>query len=328
MAAKTAINIVFGCMTFGEEGKEQARIHDLKTCQQVLDVFKQYGHNELDTARFYGGGTCEEYLGKMEVQTKQGFKLATKVFPVPEYDHTPEGIRRAMTDSLAALKVKKVDIYYLHAPDRKVPFVDTCRTINELHKEGLFTEFGISNYMAWEVAEIVYICRANNWIQPTIYQGLYNGIRRSVEPELFPCLRKFGIKFYAFNPLAGGFFTGRYSNKETVVEEGGRFDPNRRQGKMYRQRYWNDTFFDTIEQLKPIAQAHNVTIVEIALRWMVHHSQLKREHGDAIIIGASSAQQLQQNLEAFEKGPLPEEVVQAVDGAWERVKAVQPKYFH
>jgi aflatoxin B1 aldehyde reductase len=48
--SKTAIEIVFGCMTFGEEGKEQSRIHDLQTCQQVLDVFKQHGHTELDTA--------------------------------------------------------------------------------------------------------------------------------------------------------------------------------------------------------------------------------------------------------------------------------------
>lgn len=93
--SKSALEVVFGCLTFGEEGIEQARIHgtikykyfffllifftDIKTCQKVLDVFKSHGHNELDTARFYCGGTCEQYLGKMEVQSKQGFKLATKV---------------------------------------------------------------------------------------------------------------------------------------------------------------------------------------------------------------------------------------------------------
>jgi aflatoxin B1 aldehyde reductase len=58
------------------------------------------------------------------------------VYPVAGYEHNAEGIRKALTDSLAALQVKKVDIYYLHAPDRKVPFVDTCRAMNELHKEG------------------------------------------------------------------------------------------------------------------------------------------------------------------------------------------------
>ena len=68
---------------------------------------------------------------------------------------------------------------------------------------GVFSEFGLSNYMSWEVAEIVYICKSNGWIVPTLYQGLYNAVARAVEPELFPCLRKFGIRFYAFNPLAG-----------------------------------------------------------------------------------------------------------------------------
>ena len=53
---------------------------------------------------------------------------------------------------------------------------------------------------SWEVAEIVLICRNNGWIQPTAYQGIYNAIHRRVEPELFKCLRKYGISFYEFNP--------------------------------------------------------------------------------------------------------------------------------
>lgn len=58
-----------------------------------------------------------------------------------------------------------------------------------------------SNYIRrWEVAEIVGICKANGYIQPTAYQGIYNAIHRSVEVELLPCLRKFGISFYEFNP--------------------------------------------------------------------------------------------------------------------------------
>jgi len=328
--SKTALEIVFGTMTFGEEGKEQARVHYLPTCQKILDIFAAHGHNELDTARVYSGGTTEQYLGELEVQTKQGYKLATKLLPRKElgYDHTAEGLRKAVKESLSALNFNKVDILYLHAPDRQVPYLDTCRVMNELHKEGVYDEFGLSNYMSWEVAEIVYICRANNWIVPTVYQGLYNAISRSIEPELIPCLRKLGLRFYAFNPLAGGFFTGRYANKEAEVDKGGRFDPDRNQGKMYRQRYWNDTFFDAIESLKPVAQTHNLTLTEIALRWIVHHSQLKKEHGDTVIIGASSVAHIEQNLNDFEKGPLPAAVLKAVDDAWDIVKPVQPKYFH
>jgi aryl-alcohol dehydrogenase-like predicted oxidoreductase len=53
---------------------------------------------------------------------------------------------------------------------------------------------------SWEVAEICLIARQNGWIQPTAYQGIYNPLHRSVEPELFPCLRRFGVAFYAYNP--------------------------------------------------------------------------------------------------------------------------------
>ena len=93
-------------------------------------------------------------------------------------------------------------MWYLHGPDRSVPYEDTLRTVNELYKEGKFKRFGVSNYTAWEVAEIVGICRANGYVQPSVYQGIYNAIQRKVEPELLPCLRKFGIAFFAFNPRA------------------------------------------------------------------------------------------------------------------------------
>lgn len=98
--------------------------------------------------------------------------------------------------------------------------------------QGKFKEFGLSNYASWEVAEIVCICRHNDWIVPSVYQvlwhktslwrltlvfplsdsfyfclillkGMYNATTRQVETELLPCLRCYGMKFYAYNPLAG-----------------------------------------------------------------------------------------------------------------------------
>jgi aflatoxin B1 aldehyde reductase len=67
---------------------------------------------------------------------------------------------------------------------------------------------------------------------------------------------------------------------------------------------------------------------EVALRWLEHHSELKREYDDAIIIGASSIEHLETNLADLEKGPLPEDVVEAVNAAWLRAKVVAPKYWH
>jgi aflatoxin B1 aldehyde reductase len=153
-----------------------------------------------------------------------------------------------------------------------------------------------------------------------------------VEPELLPCLRRYNIAFYAFNPVAGGILTDRYtrdsgSGSAGAIEPGSRFDPARVQGTSYRGRYWNDAYFDALDIVRPAAKKAGLTTAEAALRWITHHSALKKEFGDAIIIGASSAAQLEENLVNFEKDPLPEEVVKAFDEGWEIVKAVCKPYF-
>ncbi|KAK7031734.1 Aldo/keto reductase [Favolaschia claudopus] len=318
---KSAQNIVMGAMTFGMKGADGARVHDLKDIEAILDVFVKHGHREV--ARVYSWGTSEEYLGKINWQEK-GILMETKLYPAPGQTitgtHSPEDLRKFLMMSLKALNTDKLEMWYLHGPDRTVPYEVTLKAVDELYREGHFKRFGISNYMAWEVAEIVGICKQHGYIQPCAYQGIYNAIHRNVEPELFPALRKFGIAFYEFNPLAGGFFTDRYKTMEETVEKGSRFDPDVRQGKNYRERYWKPAYFEALAEIRTVATAHGLTMPEVALRWISHHSLLRREHGDAVLIGASSLEHIEQNLVDLEKGPLPDEVVAALDDAWEKVK--------
>ncbi|THH17993.1 hypothetical protein EW146_g2930 [Bondarzewia mesenterica] len=335
---KSVLNIVMGAMTFGAPGKDGARVHDLKDVEAILDVFQKHGHTEIDTARVYCGGTSEEYLRKIDWKGR-GLKMETKLYPNVKpgvaldpsrepISHTPESLRLHLERSLKALNTDKLDMWYLHAPDRTTSYEVTMKAVNDLYKEGLFERFGISNYASWEVAEIVGICRANDYIQPTAYQGIYNAIHRGVEPELFPCLRKFGISFYEFNPLGGGFFTGRYTSIDDQVESGARFDPSKQQGKNYRNRYWNEPYFKALQPIHAVAEKHGLTMAEIALRWISNHSLMKREYGDSVLIGASSLQHIEQNLVDLEKGPLPEEVVKVLDEAWLSVKLYATNYWH
>ncbi len=247
---------------------------------------------------------------------------------IDQYRHTPEDVRRGLMDSLKALKCTKVDMFYLHGPDRKTAFEDTLREVNALYKEGYFNRFGISNYMSWEVAKICEICDKHGWIKPTVYQGIYSALHRSIEAELFPCLRHYGISLYAFQPLAGGFLTGRYQRDTKDFEPGSRFDPKISHSALHRGRYWNETYFDALDVIEAAAGKHGLTVAEVALRWIEHHSQLKSELNDAIIVGASSTKHLEGNLADLEKDPLPEDVVEALDVAWMKVKAVAPKYWH
>ena len=73
---------------------------------------------------------------------------------------------------------------------------------------------------------------------------------------------------------------------------------------MCRERYWNAPYFNALAKIEAVAQKHGLTLAEIALRWVSHHSLLKREHGDAVLIGASSVKHIEENLVDLEKGPL------------------------
>jgi aflatoxin B1 aldehyde reductase len=358
---KSAVKVVFGAMTFGREGTEQARVHTLEDCSAILDIFQAHGHNEIDTARFYGEGTSESFLGNLDWQ-KRGIVMDTKYYPTagrqmpksnaPEegWRHTPEHLKQNLMDSLKALKTNNVDMWYLHGPDRTTPYEVTMKAVNDLHKEGYFRRFALSNYSAWgklqqlsrqrrhplltfptEVAQICEICKQNGYVMPSVYQGVYNALHRAVEPELFSCLRHYKMSFYNYNPLAGGYLTSRYTRdtQDKFIETGSRFDPSRWQGKMYRMRYWNDAYFDALDILRPVAKKHGLTEAERALRWMTHHSLLKRGYGDGIIIGASSAKHMEENMKLLDDpNPLPDEVVQALDEGWEKVKGISGKYWH
>jgi len=221
------------------------RVFTLDDTKALLDVFQEHGHREIDTARVYGEGSSEEYLGNVEWQ-KRGLIMDTKLYPTylrpamakEHYSHSPDDLRAGLKASLSALKTDKLEMWYLHGPDRKTPFEDTLRTVNELYQEGKFKRFGISNFQAWEVAKICEICLKNGWVMPSVYQGLYNVWHRAVESELLPCLRNYNIALYCFNPLAGGFLTDRYKRNQEEFEKGSRFDPKRSQGQLHQGRYW------------------------------------------------------------------------------------------
>ncbi|KAJ7905443.1 Aldo/keto reductase [Mycena olivaceomarginata] len=315
------VPLLFGTMTIGEEGKGAVRNSDLAECREIISVFNSYGHKELDTARMYGEGTTEKVLSKLDLGDSS---IDTKVYPYKPGDHAPAALRATFFASLEALNRKKVRVLYLHAPDRSVPFEETLEEMNKLHDEGFYEIFGLSNFASWEVAEIVSICKAKGWVQPRIYQAMYNAITRAIEPELIPCCRKFGIRVVVYNPLAGGLFSGKITSIVDAPTTG-RFITTTASGKLYRDRYLRNGNFDALNHLKDVAAQHNVRLTEIALRWCQHHSVLGEQ--DGVILGATSVSQLKQNCEDSAKGPLPDAIVAALDEAWEISRGTASTYW-
>ncbi|OJI96819.1 hypothetical protein ASPVEDRAFT_36205 [Aspergillus versicolor CBS 583.65] len=317
---------ILGLMTYGTDESAGARITSLDEFNKHLDYIQQQGFNEVDTARLYIGGAQEAFTAQAKWK-ERGLKLATKVYPTAPGLHKPDALRERFETSLKELGTDQVDIFYLHAPDRSVPFDETLEAVNELHKEGKFVQLGLSNFTAFELAEVVTLCNERGWVRPTIFQAMYNAITRSIETELIPACKRYGIEIVIYNPLAGGIFSGKYKTKDIPAE--GRYSDKSKSGEMYRKRYFRDATFDALAVIEPVVQKHGLTLPETALRWVHHHSKLNIDDGrDGIIIGVSSFAQLESNLRDVQKGPLPEEVVEALDNAWLVAKPTAPDYWH
>jgi len=308
---------ILGTMTFSDQVDQ--------TCaHQMLQAVTHEGVEEVDTAYVYNKGETEVLLGKLsESGALHGLQIAGKANPWEHGGLTPESVRLQLDTSLKRLNAKSIDLFYLHAPDLNTPIVDTLQAVAELHGEGKFSRFGLSNYAAWQVAEIAELCKREGWPAPSVYQGMYNALTRDVERELFACLENYSMAFYVYNPLAGGMLSGKHQDI-SVIPDQGRF----RKFKGYQERYWKPEYFEVINTLSTICKSFDVPTAEAALRWIVHHSALTSNwanHG--LIVGASSMAHLEQNLKSLQAGNLPADIVAAVDQAWEVVRPACIKYF-
>lgn len=158
-------------MTFGPDEDKGARITDLEEYKKHLDYFQGQGYDEIDTARVYVGGKQEAWTRNAGWR-QRGLKIATKWYPNAEEGHQPEVIEAKIALSLKELDTDSVDIFYLHAADRNRTFAPTLQAVDKLHKAGKFKTFALSNFTAAEVAEVQMTCKYNNWVRPTLYQGV------------------------------------------------------------------------------------------------------------------------------------------------------------
>ncbi len=310
------MKLILGTMTFADQTNEA-------TALEMMSLFSEKQHIELDTAHQYNDGKTEILVGKLlRENTQFEFQLATKAHPWNDEGLKPGQVEKQFTESLTRLQCDGVDLLYLHSPDLDTPIVDTLEKVWECYQQGKFKRFGLSNFAAWQVAEVVEICRSRGWMVPTVYQGMYNALTRDVERELFPCLRNYGISFYVYNPLAGGLLTGKYKS-HSKAPQSGRFLEN----DAYLSRYWKADYFSVLSAFTEACAEQSISPGDAALRWLVHHSMLDTHYGDGVILGASKFDHLKQNLAAMSMKPLPMNIVDLLDRGWGKVKADCFKYF-
>lgn len=170
-------------------------------------------------------------------------------------------------------------------------------------------QWGLSNLHVDEVNEIVDICTRNGWEKPSVYQGGYNPIMRSMEKNLLPSLRKHGMTFYAYSPVAGGYFTKPVEQLRAPPA-----DSRMEKMKIFHSMYVNDVSLQLREKLDKVCEAEGVSVMDATFRWMMHHSALGEE--DGIVLGGGSTAQFEENLKACEQGPLSKALIDAFEDLW------------
>lgn len=319
---KPPLRVVLGTASVGSHLSPLAKITTVEELQKFVATFRSRGYLDIDTARAYPvgrGGTCEKLLGEKPLRLSKWANISTKVSSFMPGSHRAKNIALSIDRSLEALDTDSVDIMYLHAPDRATSFKETCEAMHNAFLDGKFERFGLSNYTVEEVEEIVKVCEDNGYVKPSVYQGQYNPICRGAEHRLFSVLRDNNIAFYAYSPSACGFFSSKVS-RASAKDKNSRWNIASPLGAKYSGDYFHDPLFAAAEIVRQRAARYGITGHAAALRWTTWHSELGAEYGDSVIIGASKLAQLTENLDILEQGPLPEPLVETINGVWEDVK--------
>ena len=292
-----------GTMMFGGQTSEADSL-------AIMDYAFENGINFWDTANVYNQGESERIVGKALKGRRNHVLLATKVFGKMGDHPFDRGLSRrnimaAVDASLKRLDTDYIDLYYMHAPDYETRIEESLETMDTLVKTGKIRYVGVSNFAAWQVADMLAVCDKRGYVAPIISQNVYNPITRGIETELIPFLKAHQLGMAVYNPIAGGLLAGKH--KPGKPADNTRFANS----EMYYNRYWSEENFVAVEKLMAIAAEYNITILELAMKWCVNRAGVT-----TVITGMSKLEQLKQNIASIEGEPLNDELLKACDKVW------------
>ena len=306
-----------GTITFG------GQVHRDEAAK-IVEVARESDITMFDTANSYGEGMSEEILGEIVRPFRDEVLIATKVgsrriAKPDERRLSAEAIRVNVEDSLRRLGTDVIDLYYLHVPDRDVPVEETLEAMDELVRAGKVRHIGQSNYAAWEITQMRAVSERRGFSPIRVSQVMFNMLARRPEGSYADCTSALGIGNVVYNPLAGGLLTGKYASRfgTSGSVEGTRFERD-----LYKERYWNKVQHQAVTGLMSIAQRAGVSLVELALRWVKDQPLVS-----TVLLGASSASQLAENMRAMREPPLPEDVLDEIDQVWHPLAGAAPRYW-
>ena len=291
--------LCLGTMTFGLQCDEP-------TSRAILDRAAAGGITFLDTSDVYplGGsldtvGRTEEIVGRWLEGRRHDFIVATKCFGAMSDRPWDRGLSRkhildAIDGSLRRLRTDYVDLYQCHHPDPDTPIDETLRAMDEVVRAGKARYVGCSNYPAYQTARALGRSELLGVARFDCIQPRYNLLFRQIERELLPLCREEGLGVIPYNPLAGGFLSGKH-RRDSGPTAGTRFTLGNA-ARRYQERYWREREFETVETLRPLAAAAGMSMVQLAVAWTLGNPVITSP-----IVGASRPDQLDDVIAAVGK---------------------------
>jgi len=307
--------LCLGTMTFGLQC-------DRQTSFAILDAAVEGGIGFLDTADVYplGGtletvGRTEEILGEwMALRgNRDDLVLASKCMgpmgPRPnDWGLSRLHVQRAVEASLRRLRTDVIDLYQTHFFDSRTPIDETLRALEDLQRAGKIRYAGCSNTPAWRLADALAEGSRLGAEGYVSVQPRYNLLYREIETELLPLCRARGLGVIPYNPLAGGFLSGKHAPSGDPPA-GTRFTLGSA-AEIYRRRYWQESQFRAVERMKKEVEARGHDLVSVAIKWVLDQPGIS-----SAIIGASRPAQLAASL-AAPKLAIDEELARVLGEVW------------
>jgi NDP-hexose C3-ketoreductase / dTDP-4-oxo-2-deoxy-alpha-D-pentos-2-ene 2,3-reductase len=280
--------LCLGTMNFGPETPEE-------TSHRIMDRAHEHGVNFFDTANVYGWrkgeGWTEQIIGRWFARgegRREKTVIATKLYgSMSDWPNdtflSARNIRHAVEGSLRRLQTDYVDLYQMHHVDRATPWEEIWEAFSVLRTQGKVLYFGSSNFAGWHIAAASEAATARHMLGLVSEQSLYNLLERTVELEVLPACRHYGVGVIPWSPLFGGLLGGALRKQS----EG-------RAAGAHQQR--------RLEKYRPQVEAYEAFCDEIgespanvALAWL-----LARPEVTAPIVGPRTVEQLDSSLRALE----------------------------
>ncbi len=281
--------LTLGTMTFAGQC-------DRDTSFAIMDAAVEAGITFFDTADMYpvttyphGMGDTERVIGEWMHGRRADVLVASKCFfPTGhrpwEGGNSRHNIMRSIDATLQRLGTDYVDLYQVHSWDQNTPIDETLQALDDIVHAGKARYVGCSNVLAYQLARSLGRSEALGTVRFDSVQPRYNMLFREFERELFPLCEQEGVAVIPYNPLAGGMLTAKHRRDDPA--DGTRFAAGQ-QGDRYRERYWHDHMFTTIDAMRSMAAASGVSAATLAMQWVLANPAVTSP-----IVGASRPEQL------------------------------------